>query len=117
MATQNPVHYTCVSSLFRGDSFLNAAANHQNAHIGLNYRNHGAHVQKIKKALIAVDPKNMYDKCFAPNDKYDAVVAVYVSAFKKEHGIFNHAGKIDMICGIKTIRTLDTLCAKTDFEF
>jgi len=90
---------------------FNAAANHNSAHIGQNYRTQGKQAQKIKKALIAVDRGGLSDKFFSLDDKYDTTLALYVRAFRNDHGILNHAGNIDMICGIQTIRALDTpLC-------
>ncbi|QNK70959.1 hypothetical protein [Variovorax sp. PAMC26660] len=110
-------NYSCTSWLFYGDDRLNAAANHNSAHILPNYNGKGPHVRKIHEVL-----KDYFSGTFGgekmpygdalTGDVYnqDTSVAVWFYKYQQDKNgedLKNYAGKIDSICGIKTVRSMD----------
>ncbi len=110
-------NYECRSWLFYDDAKLNAAANHHSAHILQNYNGKGRHVAKIHEVLRDYfngtfgGEKLPYGKALH-GDVYNGATAIAVYFYKyyqDKYGedLKNHAGKIDSVCGIKTVRSLD----------
>jgi hypothetical protein len=95
--------YKCKSPYFINDAKLQAAANHDSAHIMVGYNDYGEHVRKIHRFLHAfhgkwVDPESL---------RYTVRTANAVILFKAEKDIFDDQGKLNGICGIKTVRAID----------
>lgn len=110
-------NYECRNWLFRDDTKLNAAANEHSAHILQNYNGSGPHVQKIHQVLREYfsgtfgGEKLAYGKALK-GDVYNGATSIAVWFYKYQQdkngeNLKNSSGKIDSICGIKTVRSLD----------
>lgn len=88
------------STLFRGDSKLEAAAVSDPAHVFQGAR--GAHVALIQQALVRLD-----GAAIAVDASYGPGTTAAVIAFKRRRQIVNARGQIDGIVGKKTVAALD----------
>ncbi|RYE59318.1 MAG: hypothetical protein EOP20_04970 [Hyphomicrobiales bacterium] len=112
-------YYELRSSLFRHCHKLEAAANHNSAHIMMGYNCTGDHVRFLHIALSryfsALENASMQPIGASLNggrvwDKWTSQAVWFYKDTQNQRGedLLNASGKIDSICGIKTTRSLDT---------
>src|SRR5262245_46729971 len=94
------------SHLFKGDAKLEAAANHDSAHILSGAR--GPHVAKIQRALIQLDGAVISQDDLA-SETYGASTANAVLNYKQKRSIINlsYQTRADNIVGKMTVGALD----------